>query len=1076
MKSFLTLMSALCCVLSTHAQTPDFKAVSSKTPTVAGMGLYTEVPISHFTGSPQISIPLYEVSEGNFKMPISLNYHPSSVRVHSHPGWVGLGWSLSAGGTITRTAYGYLDERTIKYNGLAIGFFGTFSQLGGSDMDWCSPERLDQYKESFLPTPEGSLEAMPDEFEFNFLNYSGKFFMGHDGNWKVVSDDAIKVEFDQTLGVGFIGEGDLRANILDRISVYGSALRQMWTGRYFNKFTLVAPDGVRYEFGGKNATEYSVPYYAQLQSGPIPVTWHLTKISLPTGHEINLTYEPGEVITGLSWNFLESSTRKKGASGLESFYNLELACSESSQTMTRYTGNLMFPVYLKQISFSTGRIEFATGITTEMRYPTDADIDSDPQVQGYFEPIGATYAGYGEQRKWRCLRSMGVYVPNDEYWYNDSEKTKFEFFYSTDPTKRLRLEALQEKRDHALELPPYRFKYNPRFLPAYSEMRCNDHWDFFNGLDPAQFSIGSSTSGYVEFYRSREPDQTGEFAKAEVLEQIQYPTGGVVRFEYEPHMYSKKVDRIQASLPVVETGSNKFAGGLRIKAIKHFSDMTQINPSKIKEYAYVLNYHPSNNQTELMSSGVLSSEPVYYWPYYQGKDLGGTTFTYSFFSSGTILSHGYNVAGAHVGYSEVSEILKDASGKIGGYTKYKYSNFETDIWGQDHRDEIGISQEPSRSIYSPISSNEGQRGKLLSEEHFGLNTSSPFKTIKYQYAKSSNGYVRRLLQEPFVVCNTSASAQICFVTAFKTFDYSYRLVSKRVIEQDVANTFESTESYTYNSLNLPTRIVRTGSEGVERETKFKYPLDYTNNGQLTSSDWQVEGIAKLVANYMVGVPIEVVEKRNNLVTSATRVGYKTFDQRPLPHQKWTLESNQPLAVGPVISNTSGQEINLFNESSIIQNGTATTFGSDEHYSLRPQVINRYDSRGNPLEIFDTDGVRTCYIWSYKNSRPVITIFGVSYTDVLTAASTLNVSLTDLGNAIPTESQLQVWGQQFRTHFPGAQVTTFAYKRFNMSLKIDPNGRSTTYEYDYLGRLVCIKDHNGDILEAFNYHNSGQTLH
>ena len=44
------------------------------------------------------------------KIPISMTYHGSGVRPDQHPGWVGLGWNLNAGGCISRIVNGLPDE------------------------------------------------------------------------------------------------------------------------------------------------------------------------------------------------------------------------------------------------------------------------------------------------------------------------------------------------------------------------------------------------------------------------------------------------------------------------------------------------------------------------------------------------------------------------------------------------------------------------------------------------------------------------------------------------------------------------------------------------------------------------------------------------------------------------------------------------------------------------------------------------------------------------------------------------------------------------------------------------------
>ena len=78
-------------------------------PNAASLGQYADVPVSYYTGIPNISIPLFEVSSGDIKLPITLSYHASGIRVDQEASWVGLGWSLNAGGVITKQKRGVDD-------------------------------------------------------------------------------------------------------------------------------------------------------------------------------------------------------------------------------------------------------------------------------------------------------------------------------------------------------------------------------------------------------------------------------------------------------------------------------------------------------------------------------------------------------------------------------------------------------------------------------------------------------------------------------------------------------------------------------------------------------------------------------------------------------------------------------------------------------------------------------------------------------------------------------------------------------------------------------------------------------
>ena len=58
---------------------------------------YSEIPVSLYTGVPDISIPIYTIRVGNYSLPISLRYHASGIKVGQEASRIGLGWSIHAG-------------------------------------------------------------------------------------------------------------------------------------------------------------------------------------------------------------------------------------------------------------------------------------------------------------------------------------------------------------------------------------------------------------------------------------------------------------------------------------------------------------------------------------------------------------------------------------------------------------------------------------------------------------------------------------------------------------------------------------------------------------------------------------------------------------------------------------------------------------------------------------------------------------------------------------------------------------------------------------------------------------------
>jgi hypothetical protein len=80
------------------------------TPNVASFTKYGEIPVSEYTGVPDITIPVYTLKDGPVNMPITLRYNASGIKVEEQSDWIGLGWNLNVGGQITHIIIGQDDE------------------------------------------------------------------------------------------------------------------------------------------------------------------------------------------------------------------------------------------------------------------------------------------------------------------------------------------------------------------------------------------------------------------------------------------------------------------------------------------------------------------------------------------------------------------------------------------------------------------------------------------------------------------------------------------------------------------------------------------------------------------------------------------------------------------------------------------------------------------------------------------------------------------------------------------------------------------------------------------------------
>ena len=223
-------------------------SVGMQSPTAASLGKFGDIPVSLYTGIPDISIPIYEVRGRNLSLPISLKYHASGIHVEEIAGWVGLGWALNAGGVITRTVRGIPDDKPggYYYTGNELNNDSNFSNL--SDFDYISKLKHD------------ISDSKPDIFYFNFASWTGKFYLTPDGVFTVPYE---KITFNFQLN-------------------YDKGIE---------KWIVITEDGTKYIFEEREITTAIVQQYP-LQSHNYTSSWYLTKIESPNGIDvIILNYE-----------------------------------------------------------------------------------------------------------------------------------------------------------------------------------------------------------------------------------------------------------------------------------------------------------------------------------------------------------------------------------------------------------------------------------------------------------------------------------------------------------------------------------------------------------------------------------------------------------------------------------------------------------------------------------------------------------------------------------------------------------------------------------------------------------------
>ncbi|OCA77102.1 hypothetical protein BBI01_01170 [Chryseobacterium artocarpi] len=144
---------------------------------------FEEVPVSYYTGIPDISIPLMQVATNSdeVNLNISLKYHPLSAKPDDRASEVGLGWNLHAGGTITRTVRGGVADGKIESTYMSsppkakYGIYwhdtNTTYKIVSDQLNNFNPDEYAFY------VATGKFDTEYDLYQYNFMGYVGRFIV-----------------------------------------------------------------------------------------------------------------------------------------------------------------------------------------------------------------------------------------------------------------------------------------------------------------------------------------------------------------------------------------------------------------------------------------------------------------------------------------------------------------------------------------------------------------------------------------------------------------------------------------------------------------------------------------------------------------------------------------------------------------------------------------------------------------------------------------------------------------------------------------------------------------------------------
>lgn len=1030
MKRFKTIVFWMLCqgvsLGQDNGYTGAIPRILPQTPQAAAFTRYGEYPISPATGVPQIDIPLYTLQAKDIVLPISVSYHASGIKVEDVATPVGLGWTLNFGGVITRTIRGCRDYPNYTNNTVRsasqVQAMMSNSQYQNTNV-WQRLVSLSNVGE----------DSQSDRYVYNFNGKSGVFVYSSSNNQLTTIPYApIKIETTD------------------------------------NGFKVLDTDGLIYYFEGSESSGS-----AYLNSYGV-TAWYVTRIeSQHTGEVVTYKYRAGSSYT----EYVTSQTTGTGtrysfyrdAEGITHVQETHVASDRVIHShIVAYN-----PLLIEEIAWRDKKITFS--------YTAD-------RLDKYKDRLNGIAVSDGG----KSIREINL--GNNHYWGTQARNY------------RMRLNSLTVRGgDGVAEEQRYTFGYNNSVtLPGYKYYDADpsglgfsvDYWGYFNGTSSIHLIPGDYCN-IANVTTDRNPRETE--MKAYILTEINYPTGGTTRFEYEANRVPNGYD-YRPSVSVV--------GGLRVKSVVSITDGQEVR----KTYEY------TGKATETITADMFrfTQRKIY------TVKTGGLVrhdSDWSMYTSTPLYSvTGWN--GSPVFYTSVTEYFGSPTDNTGKTVKnYRESTLDMrHAYGSEVRD-VDMPR-----FWSPFANFEvGLIRPLLDKEDV--------------YEWTGGGYVlRQSVENSYSLVNLGkvvAGVRLGFRD-----DWTHDPLGGGV---DLYSPYNSWSDYFDSNLAYYDIEAYRQFFVLTRTDTRSYP----QNGSV---------VATVVhhgydPSYRVLSPISTASA-NSDGTVITETYRHPFNESGAPYTEMVTKNILDPITRHDKSNGKGESLTLRRE----YRKSGALFVIDniktgKNGQLETRVsYGEYDSRGNPLQVTKTGGPGVSYVWGYSGQYPIAEVKNASHADIAHTSfeeegkggwsytgSTVPASRFTgrLGYALSTTSplskgglsagktyELTYWvlgtGQatvgggttvssgavasengwtQYRRVFTGAtsvsigypnsgsilidevrlypqgaEMTTYTYDPLvGMTGQCDPSGKRLRYEYDGFGRLVAIRDQEGNVVEDYRYH-------
>ena len=1087
-------------------------------PTAASLGQFGYIPVGHYTGTADISVPLYEIALDGKKFPINIAYHASGIKVAQESGCIGLGWALQGYGAITKQVRGFDD-----FESSPKGYYWNTNlpiptEDNGYDYQNGSVSECKDY--SIYSQRDGE----PDLFHFNFGNYSGTMFFQCNGVGNNLANRAYP----------------LLTKVKDNLKVEYNIESKSWE--------IVDGDGYIYYFNTYEMTEsyqFSTTSNSKLSNTTrgwimhdsrgiqpdVITTWYLDSIVSPQKNKI--TFEYGE-------DYIYTQKQRQ-----ETIYHLVDAVP------ARFASGMIHDLENYVYSFSKINQKVLKKIVTDL---LTIEIITDNRLD--IESVQTTKLPQ-KVSEIKIKDNSGLVVKNIIFDY------EYVGLVSNYCSCRLFLKRVTDKAGEERHV--YEFTYDRASKLPNKDSNAIDDWGYYNGKTISdrrwgteQQQGGESNITYVPAYRlktmsplsgytydlsylGRSREVVNEYVTCGMLSSMKYPTGLITNFEYEPH--------------AVQNGSNstlqKEQVVLGVAYYQNFlwdedEDENMYENSKMAAFTLT-------KETEItLQWRVLTydEEPK--------KDEDGEVSFYrcAFLKneSGKILKE-ISVVEREMGRFILQKLVLPA----GKYTV----NVATQniITPGNYGMSLSVSMEVVKNIDTNVVSKGGGvrvkriystfEGKIISDLKYsymkkGKSTGLLMNSPVFTYPFTTRNLTLRGVYDiggvrvdvidvtGFYVCGMSypytpfsfsamgASVGYSTVTVRENFctgyeEYSYYNVPDRALSSDESYIPGFPTTGSLRNGQLLSKILYDDDGGKVEETNYIYTVDRqeTVKGFKAYIPLIFSTFSTSEFDYIYARFYDTVSERWNLTREITTTydpnnygsNYGTPSVQFYKDYKYLSSNDLPSMVSYGNSDKSIRQIqykystdyadqmsqkmknrNLVNkplETIYMCDGSVTKAEKTSYidtlglilpkivYALKASSplslsmyssfyrkkysIDLYNKHGKIVQMSEKDNIPVTYLWGYKSIYPIAEIRNATYNEVA----------MHLRNMDSFENSLSI--ENLRSLLKKSLITTYTYKvPWGIQKIVSPTGMNTTYNYDLFGRLQTILDHNGKVVKRLKY--------